>query len=552
FDGKPAWSPDGLRLAFISNREAGAGDFDIYVMEADGRGPRRLSDNNMIDDEPKWSPDGHLIVYQTQLDGNFELFTNSVTTLLSRPTSGNTTGIRALAVLPLVTLGASGDEQYLGVGIADMLINKLGQLDEMTLRTPAAVRRYLGTTKTALEAGRELGVDYVLAGSVERVGDRVRASLELTGTAEGRVMWAEQFDERFTDIPALQSSISERVARALSLELTSDERRRLGKRDTEDSEAHQLYLAGRYHLGKRTAEGLRQAITNFESAIARDSRFALAHAGLADCYALLNWYVEPPPADAFARARQAALRAVEYDDNLAEAHASLAFVKFHYERDWAGAELEFRRAINLNPLYPTARHWYAFNLSAAGRHDDAIAEVRRAAELDPRSAVIATALANVLYHARRFDEAIEQCQQALRLDPGSVAAHVVLRWAYEQKGQHDAAYAVYEKERAFAGDTPTTRAKLAHVLAAAKRTAEARTVLSELLASPRQRGAVTPYEIAVIYSLLDDKENALAWLEQAAKGHAVGFSFVRVDPHLDNLRADHRFAGLLRANGFGN
>ncbi|MCA1627021.1 MAG: tetratricopeptide repeat protein, partial [Acidobacteria bacterium] len=273
--------------------------------------------------------------------------------------------------------------------------------------------------------------------------------------------------------------------------------------------------------------------------------------GLADCYALLNWYAEPPPADAFERAKQAALKAVELDDTLAEAHVSLAFIKFHYERDWAGAEQQFRRAIDLNPNYPTAHHWYAFNLSAAGRHEEALTEIKHAQELDPRSPVIAAAVANILYLARRYDDAIEQSRQALDLDPGSVAAHVVMRWANEKKGAHDAAFAIYEKERAFAGDTPTTKAKHAHVLAAAGRAPEAQKILQELLAE-RQRQAVTPYEIAVIYSLLGDKDRAFEWLEQAGKDHAVGFTFVRVDPLLDNLRDDPRYAALLRSAGMPN
>lgn len=237
---------------------------------------------------------------------------------------------------------------------------------------------------------------------------------------------------------------------------------------------------------------------------------------------------------------------------LAEAHVSLAFVKFHYERDWTGVESEFRRAINLKPNYATAHHWYAFNLSAMERHEEAIAEARRAQEIDPRAAVVTTALANVLYHARRFDEAIEQCERALELDPGSVAAHVVLRWSYERKGMHERAFATYERERAFAGDTPTTRAKHAHVLAASGRHEEARRVLEELLAARSSRAQVTPYEIGVIYALLGERERAFGWLAQAERERAVGFTFVRVDPHLDNLRADPRFGELLRTMGVRN
>ena len=545
-DVKPVWSPDGKYIAFTSNRPAKSDFPVIYVMNADGSNQRAISGEHTYDDEPAWSSDGQRITFHTQRDGNFEIY---LANAFPQPQAGaaqNEMGkVQSIAVLPFTTVGAEGDDQYLGVGMADVLTNKLSQLDEVTMRTSGAVRRYLGAKKSALEAGRELGVNYVLAGTVERIGERVQVLLELTDTAQGRILWAEKFNEPFTDVSTLQNSISERVVRALSLELTSDERKRLAKRYTENSEAYQLYMAGRYHWGKRTPEGLHQAINNFEQAIAKDSRFALAYAGLADCYALLNWYLEPPPAGAFARAKEAAMRAVELDETLAEGHVSLAFVKFHFDRDWAGAEQEFRRAINLNHNYATAHHWYAFNLSAMERHDEAVAEIKRAQEIDPRSPVIATAVANIYFHARRFDEAIEQCRKALELDPGSVAAHVVLRWAYEKKGMHDAAFAIYEKERAFAGDTPTTRAKLAHVLAASGQGAEARRILQALVAKRKQQW-VTAYEIAVIYALLGERDNAFAWLAQADKEHAVGVTFVRVDPHLDNLRADPRYAELRR------
>ncbi len=317
------------------------------------------------------------------------------------------------------------------------------------------------------------------------------------------------------------------------------------ERPSIDPEAQQLYVAGRYYSTKRTAEGLRQAIERLERAVERDPNFALAYSELADCYALLNWYVEPPPPEAFARAKQAALRAVAADDTLAEAHASLGFVKLHYDRNWAGAEREFRRAIELKSDNAPAHRWYAFSLAAMGRHDEAFAEIRRAQAISPRSPVIATGVANVLFLARRFDETIAQCRKALELDPGSVAAYVVLRWAYERKGLRAEALAAYEQERVFAGDTPTTKAKHAHVLAATGRRAEARQVLDELLAR-REEQWVTAYEIAIICALLDDRDSAFRWLAQAEREHAVGFTFVRVDPHLDNLRGDPRFLELVR------
>lgn len=316
------------------------------------------------------------------------------------------------------------------------------------------------------------------------------------------------------------------------------------KRPTEDEEAYQLYVAGRYFSTRRTAEGLRQGIERLEHAVERDPRFALAHAELADCYALLNWYAEPPPADAWGRAKRAALRAVEADETLAEAHASLGFIMSYYDRDGEGAERELRRAIELKPGNPVAHRWYAFNLSAMGRHEEALAEIRKAQELSPRSPVIATGVANVLFFAQRFDEAIEQCKRALELDPGSLSTHIVLRWSYERKGMCHEALAVNEQERAFAGDTPTTRAKHAHVLAACGRAADAREILHDLI-ERREEQWVTAYEIAVVYTLLGETEEALTWLAQAEREHAVGLTYIRVDPRLDALRTDPRFQELV-------
>ena len=310
-------------------------------------------------------------------------------------------------------------------------------------------------------------------------------------------------------------------------------------------EAQQLFTAGRYYATRRTADGMRQAIERLERAVDLDPGFARAYSELADCYALLNWYVEPPPADAWEHAKESAQKAVEADPELAEAHASLGFVKLHFDRDWEGAERELRQAILLKPGVQVAHRWYAYSLSAMGRHEEAASEIERAREISPQSPVIATALANILFLAGRFDDTIDQCQKALALDPGAVAAYTILRWAYEKKGMHNEALATYEQERSFAGDTPTTRAKRAHVLAATGKRAEALAILDDLMAN-RQEQWVTAYEIAIIYCLLDDRDNAFRWLSQAEREHAVGFTFVRVDPHLESLRSDPLFEQMLR------
>ncbi len=313
---------------------------------------------------------------------------------------------------------------------------------------------------------------------------------------------------------------------------------------TLDDEAQQLFTAGRYYATRRSAEGLRQAIERLERAVEIRPDFAAAWAELADCNALLNWFIEPPPPEAWQRAKQAALQAVSADPLLAEAHASLGFIRLHYDRNWKDAERELRKAITLNPKNLVSHRWYAYSLSAMGRHDEAVSEIERAQEISPQSPVIATAVANVLFLAERFDDAIAQCHKALALDPGGQAAHTILRWAYERKGMVPEALAAFEQERSFAGDTPTTRAKRAHVLAATGHVEQARELLDEII-SERHEKWVTAYEIAIVYSLLNDRDNAFLWLDKAEHEHAVGFTFAKVDPHLENLRQDRRFAWLL-------
>jgi tetratricopeptide (TPR) repeat protein len=315
---------------------------------------------------------------------------------------------------------------------------------------------------------------------------------------------------------------------------------------SENEEARHLYTAGRYYATRRTAEGLWQAIDRLKRAVQIDPEFGLAHSELADCYALLNWYVEPPPADSWTLAKESAINAVNADPRLAEARASLGFVRLHYDRDWEGAERDLRTAIQLKPSAQVAHRWYAFSLSAMGRHQEAFAEMERAREISPQSAVLATAVANVLFLAGRYDEAIKQCQRAMELDSGAVSAHTVLRWSYEKKGMHREALVAFDEERVFAGDTATTHLKRAEVLAAVGKREEAQNVLAEVL-ERRPRQWVSAYEIAIVYCWLGDHDNAFRWLGQADREHAVGFTFVRVDPRLEGLRSDPRFEDLLRS-----
>ncbi|MFL6255338.1 MAG: protein kinase domain-containing protein, partial [Pyrinomonadaceae bacterium] len=353
---------------------------------------------------------------------------------------------KSIAVLPFKTLSHEENrDEFLGMGMADAIITKLSNVGGIVVRPTSSVIKYFDGEQSAALAGHELDVSYVLDGRIQRGGELVRVTVQLVRTRDGAPLWAGKFDEKFTDFFAVEDSVSEQVAQALLPHLTGDEpaaaRRNdgagalrepgvmtgdpdkvrttgptralpsqgvhttptTGPRLTEDEEAHQLYVAGRYFATRRTADGIRQAVERLERAVERDPRFASAWSELADCYALMNWYVEPPPAGAWEKAVAAALQAVEADDTLAEAHASLGFVKLYYERDWEGAERELSRAVELKPESAVARRWHAFNLSAMGRHDEAVAEIERAREAAPRSPVVATGVASVLFNAGRFD-----------------------------------------------------------------------------------------------------------------------------------------------------
>ena len=462
---------------------------------------------------------------------------------------GASAQVRAVAVLPFTYLGSDGGE-YLGVGMADALITRLSNLRQVVVRPTSSILRYTGAGQDPLQAGRELKVDSVVSGSIRRAGGRVRVTVQLVSTAGGAALWADKFDEEFTDIFTVEDAISERVVAALSLRLTGDERRALTRRLTENPEAHQLYLKGRYFWSKRTEGGVKRGIEFFQQAIEQDPNFALAYVGLADSYLLLGVPAAMtgtmPPKEAMPKARAAAERALAIDKGLAEAHASLGQVEW-YEWDWAGAEAEFKRSVRLNPNYATARHWYALHLGRLGRPDEALAEIKRALELDPLSLAINANVGWVLYYARRYDEAIEQCLKTLEMDSTFALAHHRLGSAYVQKGMYGEAIAEFQKAMTYSDEHPTAIAALGHAYAASGNRGEARKVLAELRAFSERR-YVPRYDMALIYAGLGEKEQALELLEEAYEQHDF-MLLAKVEPRLDGLRAEPRFADLLRRVG---
>ena len=450
---------------------------------------------------------------------------------------------RSIAVLPFKPINTDPSDVYLSTGMADALIARLSNLGQISVRPTSAIIKYAGQARLAQAIGRELGVDSVLEGTVQKAGARVRVTVQLVSVQDGSPIWAETFDQQMTDIFGLQDAISEQVARTMMVRLNGDDRKQIRKHPTENVAAYQAYLEGRHFWNRRDTEGLTKSLEHFQRAIDLDAHYAQAYSGLADAYTLLVAYQVDavPPKEAARKAKDAAVRALALDESLAEAHASLAMIKT-YEHDQPGAETEFRRAIELNPQYATAYHWYSEFLTMNDREEEAIAAISRAHEIDPLSAVISTTLGEHLYYARRYDEAIAQLRKTLDLSPDFGTAHFMLGLALEQKGLFEAAIAELQRAKATAALDRAAGASLAHSYALAGRLRDARRVLVELLASK----SAAPYEIAVVYQGLGEREQVFDWLEKIEDTAGEINRLLRCDPRLDSLRAEPRFQNLLR------
>jgi TolB-like protein/DNA-binding winged helix-turn-helix (wHTH) protein/Tfp pilus assembly protein PilF len=456
--------------------------------------------------------------------------------------------VRSLAVLPFKPIGAGEEDEYLGLGMADALITKLSNLREINIRPTSAVRKYGTRDQDPVAAARELGVEAVVEGNVQRVGERVRVTVQLVSVQDGAPLWAETFDEHFTNIFAVQDRISEQVARALTLKLNTAELELLTKRYTENSEAYRLYLKGRYFWNKRTVEGLNKGIGYFNEAIEKDPSYALAYVGLADSYSLLSDYNGLPPKKSYPPAREAAEKALELDERLAEAHAALAFIKAAYDWDWPGAEREYRRAIELNPNYETAHQWYAEYLSGMGRHEEALAEIRRAKEINPLSLIINAVEAWVLYHAREYEQSIAQSRKVVEMDPNFAEVYEYLKRCYDQKGMYREAIAARQTRRKLAGYDAEETASLREAAAATSASVYWQKRLEQELEEAKREPS-TPFDMAEIFAQLGRRDEAFAWLEKAYEERSFLMMYLKVAPKLDPLRSDPRYADLLRRVG---
>jgi DNA-binding winged helix-turn-helix (wHTH) protein/TolB-like protein/Tfp pilus assembly protein PilF len=458
--------------------------------------------------------------------------------------------IRTIAVLPFKPLSNEGREEYLELGIADALIARLSSIRQLLVRPTSSVRKYADTSYDPIVVGRELKTDAVIDGNIQRLGDRVRINVQLIRISDGSVLWGYHCDDACTDLFMAQDSISANVAHALTLTLTDVEGQALTKRYTNNPEAYQLYLKGRFFWNKRTEDGIQKGIEYFQLAIQKDPTYALAYVGLADCYAILQGYSSGPSKEFYPKAEAAARKALALDDTLAEAHASLAFCFWAYDWNLTESEKEFKRTIELNPNYATVHQWYGNSvLSILGRFDEAIAEGKQAQELDPVSLVINMDLGDTFIYARQYDKAIEQLQKTVEMDSNWYSARLGLGLAYESKGSFPEAIAEYQKATQL-DDDPYALAYLGHAYGASGDRESASKALDQLKEISKRR-TVSPFSFALVYAGLGQNEQAVEWLEKSYQDRAFAdVGYIKVDPRFDSLRADARFAQLMRKLGF--
>jgi TolB-like protein len=451
--------------------------------------------------------------------------------------------VRSIAVLPFKSLDPNEEDPSLGLKLADALITRLGRLRQIAVRSTRAVQDYEGKAIDPIAAGRQQEVDAVLDGSFQRAGERLHVRARLLRTRDGQQLWAGTLGEAASDALALQDALAEQTAQAILPQLAGEERRLVARHDTENLEANRLYTEARYYWNRRDFEGIRKSVKLLQQAIGLDPNYARAHAGLADSYITLSDYYLLDPGIAFPKAKQEAQKALEIDGSLAEAHTALAMIKSSYEWDWAGADQAFRQAIEINRHYATAHQWYAEFLVGMGRHEEALHEVRLAQQLDPLSLIIPSIEALVLYYARDYDGAIAQCQRVISRNPNFGEVYGYLGHAYEQKGMFRGAMDAHQKCMTLLGyDTPEAEAvRAAPVL-------DARDYWQKIvkLSSPPMGGEM---EAAQGLAQLGQMDKALALLEQACAKRGYGAIYLAVEPNLDPLRSDPRFANLLRRIG---
>ncbi len=453
---------------------------------------------------------------------------------------------RSVAVLPFANLSADPDNEYFSEGVTEDIITHLCKISDLKVISRASVMQYKSTEKNLRQIGHELGVTTVIEGRVRQVGDRVRITAQLVDAKTDRHLWAETYDRQLTDIFAIQSDVALRIADALKATLSADVRARIEREPTGNVEAHNSYLLGTFYWNKRTGDGFQRAIQHFERAIELDPDYAIAHCGLADCYNLLPFYGDAHPGQAHPKAQAAALKALEIDDTLAEAHTSYAFVETWYDWDWSSAGAAFERAVALNPGYARAHHWYAWYLTARQQPKAAIERAATALSLDPLSLIINTDMGDMLYFARAYDKAIAQHEKTLQMDPSFWPAHVNVGRAYVQAGRIDEAIACLGEAIRLSKRHPSGVGMLGYAHAVSGQEDAARETIEELkeLAT---RVNVPSYLLSIVHAGLGELDLAFEWLDKAheQRDSAWLIYYLKADPWADTLRGDPRFADLL-------
>jgi serine/threonine-protein kinase len=471
--------------------------------------------------------------------------------------SGRTAAVRAqrvpkvidsLAVLPFANTGGDPEHEYLSDGITGSLINILATLPKLRVMAQSTVCRFKARDLDPQAVGRELGVRAVLTGRIMQSGGSLRIGTELVDVATGSQLWGAHYDRKLGDIFAVQDEISTEISDKLRIRLTRAEKKQLTKRHTENVEAYRLYLKGRHHWNRWTEEGFYKAIEQFQRAVDNDPGYALAYAGLADCYVLLGWNCYLPPKQAFPKAKAAANAALQLDPDLAEAHTALAAQLWLDDWDWNKAETEFKRSLELCPTYPTANHWYAEFAMTMDRYEEALVMIRKSQDLDPLSLIISVAVGWTLYHARRYDEAIEQLQRTIDLDPNYPVTYWILGALLRKTDRYEPAIAAGEKAVKLSGGSPLMRAALAHTFGTAGRTVEARQILYELTELAKQK-YVAPYFLAGIHVGLGENDRAMEYLQKCYEEHSHWLIYLHLDPAMDGLRDNPDFQDLLRRIG---
>jgi serine/threonine-protein kinase len=462
----------------------------------------------------------------------------AIPTLAGRP---------SIAVLPFEDLSLQKDQEYFCDGLTEELINRLTNIENLRIPARASVFSFKGKTLDIREIGEKLGAEMVLDGSVRKVADMLRINVQLVKVSDGYLIWSKMYERNLEDIFALWDEISLAIIDNLKIKLLREEKEKITKRYTENVEAYNLYKKGRYFWNKRTEEEMMKAIEYFEKAIETDPNYTLAYVGLADSYNIMPWYAAFPPTEAYPKAKELALKALELDETLAEAHISFAFAKMIYDWDWQGAEQRFKRAIALNPNYATAHHWYAMCLIRIGRIDEALKEIRRALELDPLSLIINADLGWLLYYARNYDQSIEQILKTLEINNNFMTAYLYLGQNYLQKGMHEEAIVEYQKGTKLSY-SPSLLTYLGHAYGVVGKKNEALKILEKWQKQSKGKYA-SAYLTALIYVGLGEKDHAFKWLQKAYEERDNWLSYLKMDPAFDRVQTDPRYIALLKKIG---